>query len=112
MEPLINEPLYYNEVLGITKDILRLNNSTLFSAFSLTHSNEIGHRQCRPINECSKEEKGGIGWGKKEINDTEQNWMIGEREIANSRNYHELHFTLQHFARSTERHCLNCPISF
>ena len=37
--------------------------STLSSAFSLSHLFEIEHRQSRPVDECSEEEKGGIGKG-------------------------------------------------
>ena len=85
--------------------------SALFSAFSLSHSNEIGHRQSRPVNECLKREREGLG-GEKQMNNTGRNWKIGERENANSRNYHERHFTLQHFARSTELYCSTCLISF
>ena len=36
-------------------------NSTLFSTFSLSRYVEIGHRQSRPVDECSEEERGGFG---------------------------------------------------
>ena len=35
--------------------------STLFSTFSLSRYVEIGHRQSRPVDECSEEERGGFG---------------------------------------------------
>ena len=36
-------------------------NCTLFSTFSLSRYVEIGHRQSRPVDECSEEERGGFG---------------------------------------------------
>ena len=36
-------------------------NSTLFSAFSLSRCIEIGHRQSRPVDECSEEKRERLG---------------------------------------------------
>ena len=36
-------------------------NSTLFSAFSLSRSIETGHRQSHPVDECSEEKREGLG---------------------------------------------------
>ena len=35
--------------------------STLFSTFSPSRYVEIEHRQSRPVDECSEEERGGFG---------------------------------------------------
>ena len=39
-------------------------NSTLFSAFSLSRCIEIGHRQSCPVDECSAEKREGLGMEK------------------------------------------------
>ena len=56
---------------------------TLFSAFSLSRSIEIGHRQSRPVDECSEENREGLG---RENIHTGRNLMAGERENARERN--------------------------
>ena len=48
----------------------------LFSAFSLTHSLEIGHRQSRPVNECFEEEKGRVWVGKNQTQD--EAWSLAK----------------------------------
>ena len=58
-------------------------NSTLFSAFSLSRCIEIGHRQSRPVDECSEEKREGLG---REKIHTGRNLMAGERENARGRN--------------------------
>ena len=58
--------------------------SSLFSAFSFSHTIEIGHRQSRPVDECSEEQKReGLG---REKSNTGRNLKIGERENAKARN--------------------------
>ena len=63
--------------------IARDKKSTLFSAFSLSRCVEIGHRQSRPVDECSEEKREGLG---REKIHTGRNVMAGERENARERN--------------------------
>ena len=57
--------------------------STLFVSFSLSRLLEIGLRQSRPVNECSKEEKGGFfGWGKLD------DWRKRERNTVSCISYY------------------------
>lgn len=73
--------------------VLLIFHSTLFSAFSLTHSIEIGTNSLVLLHVM--------------------NVLKRKRENVKTRNYHKLHFILQHFARSTEIwHCFFCLICF
>ena len=84
--------------------------SNLFSAFSLLRSLEIGHRLFRPVDECSKEEKGGFWVGKRKKK-TARNLMIGERENTKARNTVSC-IVLQHLARWTKWYYSLYHISF
>ena len=79
IKAIIRKPLSSDRNDNDRRDI----KSTLFSAFSLSRCIEIGHRQSRPVDECS-EEKGRVWVGKK-IH-TGRNLMAGERENARERN--------------------------
>ena len=63
---------------------------TLFPAFSLSRCIEIGHRQSRPVDECSQEKRESLG---REKIHTGRNLMAGERENARERNIRRCIYT-------------------
>ena len=60
-----------------------MENSTLFSVFSLSRCINIGHQQSHPVDECSEEKREGLG---REKIHTGRNLMAGERENTRGRN--------------------------
>lgn len=81
-----------------------MENSTLFSAFSLSRSIETGHRQSHPVDECSEEKREGLG---REKMHTGRNLMAGERENTRGRNIRCCIFTT--ILRKIDRTALFIP---
>ena len=65
IKAIIRKPLSSDRNDNDRRDI----KSTLFSAFSLSRCIEIGHRQSRPVDECSEEKRKGLGREKKYMQD-------------------------------------------
>ena len=85
----------------------------ILSVPSLWRTLEIGHRQSRPVEECSKEKKKKVGGGAGREYPT-QDEILGDwrkRELQ-GKEYCEMHFILQQFARSTELHFSSFLLSF
>ena len=86
--PYIRVQFFPENFIRQEENILQTNvskilKSTFFSALSLSRCIDIGHRQSRPVDECSEEKKEGLG---REKIHTGRDFMADERENARGRN--------------------------